>query len=81
MERVALPAGSFSGTVKVACCLSASRVTAAFCSLPAAVTVTLRKAISAAFRVMEAVGSVRSKSMDSIPENVAALRSGVRVRA
>ena len=81
MERVALPAGSLSGKVKVACCLSASRVTAAFCSLPAAVTVTLWKAISAELRVIEAVGSARSKSMDSTPENVAALRSGVRVSA
>ena len=51
----------------------------AFCSLPAAVTVTDWKAISAALRVMEFTGSDTRTSMDSTPVKAAALRSGVRV--
>ncbi len=79
MARVALPAASFSGKVKVACSLALSRVTAAVCSLPLAVTVTLWKAISAALRVIAFNGSASVTSIVSTPEKVAALRSGVRV--
>ena len=81
MERTALPAGIFAGNEKVAWSFAPSSVTAAFCCLPAAVMVTDWKAISTALRVMAFTGSLTSMSMVSTPVKVAALRSGVRVRA
>ena len=72
--------GRWAEKVKVACSLAASRETVAVCRLPAAVTVTDWKAISAEFRVIWVAGSARVTSMDSTPVSVAALRSGVRVR-
>jgi hypothetical protein len=67
--------------VKVACSFSLLSVTTAFCCWPPEVTKTFLKSISAAFTVIELVGSATVTSIDSWPEKVAALRSGVRLSA